>query len=75
MKLLHIIGKVGSGKSHFTRKYFPQAPVFDIKDVYEKYDVTPADLRSPGAQDLANPISFFRFHNHCHRAPLSPKPE
>ncbi|MHA1520246.1 MAG: hypothetical protein ACTSRK_08695 [Promethearchaeota archaeon] len=35
MKLLHIIGKVGPRKSHFTRKYFPQAPVFDIKDVYD----------------------------------------
>ncbi|MHA1674145.1 MAG: hypothetical protein ACTSYI_11020 [Promethearchaeota archaeon] len=47
MKLIHLVGKVGAGKSHFARKYFSQDPVFDIKDVYEKYGVSPAELRDP----------------------------
>ena len=48
MILVHVIGKVGVGKTHFIRQYGSSAPCFDIKSIYEKYDITPQDLQQPG---------------------------
>lgn len=47
MLLIHLVGLVGAGKTHFLHSFFPTSPAFDIKDVYEEYCITPQDLRRP----------------------------
>jgi hypothetical protein len=47
MQILHVIGKVGAGKSHFIRQYCSHTPCFDIKTIYEEYQCKPVQLRQP----------------------------
>lgn len=47
MKIIHIIGLVGSGKSKFIKKYLNSHEVFDIKDIYTQYQFEPKDLKDP----------------------------
>lgn len=45
MLIIHVIGKVGAGKTTFIKKYFSKYPFFDIKKVYEKTGITSSNLR------------------------------
>jgi len=45
--ILHVIGPVGVGKSHFIKKYLKKFHVFDVQTIYKKYGFGPADLRNP----------------------------
>ena len=46
MKIIHVIGPVGVGKTHFINRKFPQdLTVFDIKIVYEVNQFEPSDLQ------------------------------
>lgn len=46
MKVVHVIGLVGAGKTTFINKWFPKIPdVFDIKTVYEQHDFSPENLQ------------------------------
>jgi len=46
MDIIHVIGKVGAGKSHFIEKYLRLRAdeIFDIKDVYEGGGFSPGDI-------------------------------
>ena len=52
--IIHVIGLVGAGKSTFIQKYFPDLPVFDIKDIYQNNNFNPKDLHN-------NPNSYLQF--------------
>ena len=54
--IIHIIGLVGAGKSTFIQKYFPDLPIFDIKDIYENNNFNPKDLHD-------NPNSYLQFQS------------
>ncbi len=54
--ILHVIGLVGAGKSTFIQKYFPNLPIFDIKDIYENNNFNPKDLHN-------NPNSYLQFQS------------
>ncbi len=61
LDILHIIGKVGAGKSHFIRSYLTRfgPEVFDIKDVYEEGGFTPEDVHNAQAYgQFAGAISY-----------------
>jgi hypothetical protein len=48
MIIIHLIGKVGSGKTTFYEKYFAAYPKFDIKTIYEKMNIQSNELNDPG---------------------------
>ena len=54
--IIHVIGLVGAGKSTFIQKYFPDLPIFDIKDIYENNNFNPKDLHN-------NPGSYIQFQS------------
>ncbi len=54
--IIHVIGLVGAGKSTFIQKYFPNLPIFDIKDIYENNNFNPKDLHN-------NPGSYLQFQS------------
>nr|QEE16305.1 hypothetical protein DSAG12_02135 [Candidatus Prometheoarchaeum syntrophicum] len=54
--IIHVIGLVGAGKSTFIQKYFPNLPIFDIKDIYQTNNFTPQDLHN-------NPASYLQFQS------------
>lgn len=54
--IIHVIGLVGAGKSTFIQKYFPNVPVFDIKDIYLNNNFNPKDLHN-------NPNSYLQFQS------------
>nr|QEE17770.1 hypothetical protein DSAG12_03608 [Candidatus Prometheoarchaeum syntrophicum] len=54
--IIHVIGLVGAGKSAFIQKYFPNLPIFDIKDIYQTNNFTPQDLHN-------NPDSYLQFQS------------
>jgi len=45
IKILHIIGKVGAGKTTFIKKYFPNEYIFDIREIYEEYGFNPSEIK------------------------------
>lgn len=47
IKIIHIIGFSGAGKTHFIRKFLPDYPVFDIKHIYQEYNFKPEDIQDP----------------------------
>ncbi|MHA1728453.1 MAG: hypothetical protein ACTSWY_06945 [Promethearchaeota archaeon] len=55
VRVIHVIGLVGAGKTYFIQRHFPQtALVFDIKVVYELNQFSPGDLYN-------NPAAYERF--------------
>ncbi len=44
LKVLHIIGLVGAGKSTFIHRYLNEFPAFDIQKIYQRSGFSPADL-------------------------------
>jgi hypothetical protein len=55
IKVIHIIGLVGAGKTHFINMHFPDIPeIFDIKTVYEQSQFEPGDLHN-------NPQAYEKF--------------
>ncbi len=56
--IIHIIGKVGAGKTHFIKQYCPYAPVFDIKSVYEKYNFKPDQLQGGLYRQYASALFY-----------------
>ncbi|MHA1341904.1 MAG: hypothetical protein ACTSRZ_18690 [Promethearchaeota archaeon] len=58
-KIIHIIGKVGAGKTTFIRKFFPNANVFDIKEVYDQFGFTPQQIKEKNMfSQFANAIYY-----------------
>ena len=53
MKIIHVIGKVGAGKSHFITRVLSRKrqilQKFDVKDVYRETGHTPKELMDPTA--------------------------
>lgn len=58
VKIVHVIGLVGAGKSHFIREFCPYAPVFDIQDVYKEYDISPDQLQGTAYGQFANALAY-----------------
>ncbi len=55
IKVIHIIGLVGAGKTHFINRHFPGIPeIFDVKTVYEQSQFAPGDLHN-------NPKAYEKF--------------
>lgn len=48
MLIIHVIGKVGAGKTTFIEKYLSQYPCFDIKKIYEQTGFTSNNLSDIG---------------------------
>jgi hypothetical protein len=47
MLIIHLIGKVGSGKTYFYEKFLAAYPRFDIKSIYEKLNIQSNELTDP----------------------------
>jgi len=58
MQIIHVIGKVGAGKSWFIEKYCQNFPVFDIKSIYEEYNISPQDIRGEKYSQFANALEI-----------------
>jgi hypothetical protein len=57
MNVVHVIGLVGAGKTHFINAYFPKiSDIFDVKMVYEQHNFSPELLHN-------NPQLFYSFKN------------
>lgn len=48
MLIIHVIGKVGSGKTTFIEKFLPGYPCFDIKEIYESTGIQSNELNMYG---------------------------
>lgn len=60
IRILHIIGLVGAGKTTFIERYLAKYPVFDIKRVYHESNFTPQDIKDPAKYGQF--ASAIRFH-------------
>lgn len=57
MRVVHVIGLVGAGKTYFINKWFPKvSEIFDIKMVYEQHNFSPENLKG-------NPSMYLAFKN------------
>src|SRR5271157_1759540 len=56
LRVVHVIGLVGSGKSTFIRQYLYEWPAFDIQGVYKECNFAPDDL-------FENPEAYHQFRD------------
>ena len=73
VKIIHVIGLVGSGKSKFIQKFLSGSniddspsfsyPIFDIKEIYEESGFSPEDLKDPKNYSQFNSAIRFSIGN------------